>query len=211
MAFLCGACVELILHSHNSYNKHVNRTIFCYALLCISLRYILAQKLSTKNRRLHGRYASIDLSFMKKIISIFIVLLISSGCSFKPSASQKVTREEARTALKTMIEAVRKSMYKPCYEISDCAESIHEVIQFHWGKPENQNEICEEIRINLYLNSKKELSNVEFIVKSSRESVNDLALSAIKKSSPFIQLNGLDEKVYNKNFSSFILSFEPKC
>ena len=47
-------------------NNHVNRTVFCYALLRISFRYSFSQKFSTKNCQLHRLLMSTNTSIMAK-------------------------------------------------------------------------------------------------------------------------------------------------
>ena len=143
-------------------------------------------------RRLRGRYTYL---IMKKftLIFSFIFLVIGYSSSSRSGKEEVIQKEEF------------------CYTINECAIFMHDSISHHWNKPYGYDKRCEEVKVKLALNSKKELSDIEFITKSSRDVFNRSIALAIRKASPFVSLNGLDENVYNSNFSNFILVFEPIC
>jgi colicin import membrane protein len=87
--------------------------------------------------------------------------------------------------------------------------AIRAAIEDRWARPEGaRNHMV--VTVGLALDDRYAVSEIVVAKSSGVEEFDASALKAVRSASPFIELGGLDQEAFERNFRRFTLQFEPE-
>lgn len=96
-----------------------------------------------------------------------------------------------------------------CSTEEHCAIVLRNVITDNWNRPADAYQKGLHTVLQMYLDENTNLTSVSILKSSGSASFDDSALQAIKKSSPFVELKGLNKNTYEKRFRIIWFHFKP--
>jgi len=96
-----------------------------------------------------------------------------------------------------------------CDSPSECGKVLASAVLENWSRPPSARAGMRVV-LDIELSYDRTLDAVSVKESSGNPDFDKSAIFAIKKASPFQQLNGLSDELFAENFQNFTLVFEPE-
>lgn len=105
-------------------------------------------------------------------------------------------------------EVSAKRAYQECSEIDDCVAAIRTAIEQNWIRPQSARNGM-KVKLYVVMEPDGSVTNIEITSSSGNKAFDAHAIKAVQTASPFSEISGMSQEIYDNYFSRFILIFNP--
>ncbi len=98
--------------------------------------------------------------------------------------------------------------YEECSSIEKCAEVIKAIIEHSWYIPDSYTDGL-MVKLRVKLSSNKTVTSISILESSGNREFDMSAVEAVKNLHTIVELNGLDDEIFEQNFRQFVFAFKP--